>query len=279
MRRALLTGLLAVCITAGGICPLSAQDGHFGLLTDIHGYTSGGRTLVPMRGIAEWAGATVAWNNPVITINRDATEIIMRVNETRALVNGNTVVLDVPPRVYGGITCVPLRFVGESLGLEVAYQAPVFSDTDEPTLSERLGGYPFVQLRSGRREARIIIHEEPPNVVARIIADLSNTTQYETAYAGPEPFSIGRYGHDWILRVTRIRSGYFFSDVPARYNSSMYPGYPVFYSPAAAVYGLRGGTWKYILGFSDVPTRGLWEDAGIPRSVAHELGIILLDSP
>ncbi len=83
-----------------------------------------GSTLVPLRGIFEALGATVVWDGPARTVRaqKDATSIELVLDSPYALVNGQARRLDVPATVIGGLTMVPLRFIGEALGAKVEWQ-------------------------------------------------------------------------------------------------------------------------------------------------------------
>ena len=82
-----------------------------------------GRLLVPLRGIFEYFGATVEWDGArkAVEIDRAGDHITMFANDYDAYINGETVYLDVPPRIIHSRTHVPLRFVGEALGATVDY--------------------------------------------------------------------------------------------------------------------------------------------------------------
>ncbi|HZG88025.1 copper amine oxidase N-terminal domain-containing protein [Paenibacillus sp.] len=88
----------------------------------------GGRALVPLRVVAEGLGAAVDWDpaDRKVTI-RDAPNVVeLRVGSRTANVYGLIgnpvrVELDEPAVVEGGRTLVPLRFVGESLYVDVAW--------------------------------------------------------------------------------------------------------------------------------------------------------------
>lgn len=84
-----------------------------------------GRVLVPLRGVFEKMGAFVEWNPRAKTVDatKDTTVVQLHIGDRQALVNGNTVMLDVPPRIVRGSTMVPLRFVSESLGANVQWVA------------------------------------------------------------------------------------------------------------------------------------------------------------
>ncbi len=57
----------------------------------------------------------------------DAMEIVLQLGSCVALVNGEELALDVPPRAESGRTLVPLRFVAEALGCTVDYKDGVIT--------------------------------------------------------------------------------------------------------------------------------------------------------
>jgi len=83
-----------------------------------------GRLLIPLRGVFEAAGATVDYYAATrgIEITLGSTIISMYVGNNQAYVNGVVHYLDVAPRIIGGSTYIPLRFVGEGLGMNVDYR-------------------------------------------------------------------------------------------------------------------------------------------------------------
>ncbi|MGE5398585.1 MAG: stalk domain-containing protein, partial [Chitinophagales bacterium] len=86
-------------------------------------YLKSNRVFVPLRVISVSLGATVAWdqNSRIVSINKDDLSIIMPLGTDRARVNQNTVKLEAVPEIKAGRAMVPLRFVGESLGVDVAW--------------------------------------------------------------------------------------------------------------------------------------------------------------
>ena len=86
-----------------------------------------GRTLVPMRTIFEALGTSVEWDGATQTVtatrNRDDTVIKLTIGNTTAEINGQAVTIDQPAIVVDGSTLVPLRFVGEALGVTVDWDA------------------------------------------------------------------------------------------------------------------------------------------------------------
>lgn len=82
-----------------------------------------GRTLIPIRALAETIGAKVDWLEATkkITITKQGSRIIMFLDKTTATINGNSTTLDVAPTTINDRTMVPLRFASEALNLEVKY--------------------------------------------------------------------------------------------------------------------------------------------------------------
>jgi S1-C subfamily serine protease/antitoxin component YwqK of YwqJK toxin-antitoxin module len=84
-----------------------------------------GRTLVPVRAIFEALGATVEWIPETRTIlsTNGKTTVILQLDSVVARVNNVEFILDVPAKIEGGRTLVPLRFIGESFGIDVGWDA------------------------------------------------------------------------------------------------------------------------------------------------------------
>ena len=84
---------------------------------------SNGRLLVPLRAIFEALGATVNYSNGTIRAVRGGTNLELSLGSDQAIINGQRSTLDVPAQAVFGRTLVPLRFVGEAFGANVAYNA------------------------------------------------------------------------------------------------------------------------------------------------------------
>jgi len=80
-----------------------------------------GRTLAPLRAIFEAVGMQVDYADGDITASKDGLEIALAINENAAYVNGEMHELDVPSRIVGERTLVPLRFICESANLTVEW--------------------------------------------------------------------------------------------------------------------------------------------------------------
>lgn len=84
----------------------------------------GGRTLVPLRAIFEKIGADVQWNSETqtVTATKDDTAVSLTINNTTAHKNGKDIVLDVPAKIIGGRTLVPVRFISDCFGVDVQWE-------------------------------------------------------------------------------------------------------------------------------------------------------------
>lgn len=84
---------------------------------------SSGRTMIPIRFIAETMGCEVTWMAAarLVYINRSSTEISLKINSTTAIVNGVEMIFDSKAIIQNDRTFVPLRFVSEALGAKVEW--------------------------------------------------------------------------------------------------------------------------------------------------------------
>jgi hypothetical protein len=89
-----------------------------------------GRTLIPVRVLVESLGGSVQWNAATrqVTIKAQGTTIVLTIGKNVAMVNGKSQTIDpengsVVPVLTSGRTMLPLRFVAESLGLQVGWDA------------------------------------------------------------------------------------------------------------------------------------------------------------
>lgn len=86
-------------------------------------YEHNGSILVPYRALAQTLGASVNWDAKLnrVTVKKGSTEVGLRIGSQTASVNGVDVQIDVPALLVKGSTYVPLRFVSETFGLNVAF--------------------------------------------------------------------------------------------------------------------------------------------------------------
>ncbi|GEM_PF-3215508 len=99
-------------------------DGTF-LEFDVPPVNKDGRVLVPLRGIFEAFDISPEWDakNRTVIANTDTAEIILPIDKKQAWLNGQSIELDVPATLVEGRTMVPARFIAESLGTNVGWNA------------------------------------------------------------------------------------------------------------------------------------------------------------
>src|SRR5664280_858043 len=87
------------------------------------------RTLLPIRAIVEATGGTIAWNASTqkVTIVQNDKTLVLWINRNVATLNGQSVNIDsdhkVVPIIMSARTLLPLRFVAETLAMDVQWNA------------------------------------------------------------------------------------------------------------------------------------------------------------
>ena len=84
-----------------------------------------GSTLVPLRFIAETLGITPSWDAvfSIVDMTVGGHQVLLQIGVRYAGVDGKRVSLDAAPVIIGGVTMVPLRFVSETMGADVMWDA------------------------------------------------------------------------------------------------------------------------------------------------------------
>lgn len=90
---------------------------------DVPAALANGRTMIPIRAVAEALGADVGWDNATrqVTLTRAGTTVVMTVDSPTATVNGEAITMDVAPYISGGRTLIPVRYVAEFFGQKVEW--------------------------------------------------------------------------------------------------------------------------------------------------------------
>lgn len=103
-----------------------------------------GRTLVPLRGVFEAMGASLAWNGETRTVEarRGDRYVRLRIDRRLACLDDSchsASVLDVPAQLIGSRTFVPIRFISQALGASVSWDGArraVMIDSSTPPAVE-----------------------------------------------------------------------------------------------------------------------------------------------
>jgi hypothetical protein len=92
---------------------------------DVAAIVERGRVLLPMRATFSALGASIRYDrHGRVIVARSTTHALkLRVGANTATVDGRRVALDVPARIVAARTFVPLRFVAQSMGAIVGYDA------------------------------------------------------------------------------------------------------------------------------------------------------------
>lgn len=127
--------LLVFCLLGSGLLATSARASNSiaifmngkKLSSDVAPYIvpKENVTLVPLRVVSEELGAAVEWNagTRTVAIRLGQTTIAMQMGQNHGTVNGGKIALDTTVQAKQGRTMVPLRFVGEQLGLTVNWDS------------------------------------------------------------------------------------------------------------------------------------------------------------
>ena len=84
-----------------------------------------GRTQIPIRAVAEAMGCEVSWDNDTrtATIKKDNIIIVITIDEASLKVGSETVEMDTTAKIINNRTYIPVRFVGEALGMKVNWKS------------------------------------------------------------------------------------------------------------------------------------------------------------
>ncbi|XEC92679.1 N-acetylmuramoyl-L-alanine amidase [Paenibacillus tarimensis] len=78
-------------------------------------------TMVPISVIAGGLGGRARWikETRTVSVHNESMNMVLKINDSKAVVNEAEVDMDAPATIVSGRTMVPLRFVGEQMGLDV----------------------------------------------------------------------------------------------------------------------------------------------------------------
>lgn len=116
-RLAALASILALAIAAVPRIAVNERP------LDVAPIVQQGRVLVPMRAIFEALGTQLHYDATTRSIAADGGGhfVHLQIGSTDAIVDNRVVKLDVPARIVGSSTYVPMRFVAQSFGATVGY--------------------------------------------------------------------------------------------------------------------------------------------------------------
>lgn len=127
----LIASLLAVSLLAFPVVQVSADE-NISLTvngekaeTQVPPTIIDGRTMVPVRDIFEACGAKVNWdaNTKTITGEKGNTTVVMQIDSNMLFINEDVTEMDATPVIIDGRTLAPARYVAESFGGIVDWDA------------------------------------------------------------------------------------------------------------------------------------------------------------
>ena len=110
---------------------IDAKEANFkiensnGIVEEVKPFIKNGRTLSSVRVIAETLNADVEWNGATrsILLTKDGIEVTMQIDNDIMYVNGEPVKMDIKPIIKNSRSYFPARFIAESLGSTVLWNA------------------------------------------------------------------------------------------------------------------------------------------------------------
>lgn len=96
-------------------------------LSDAYAIEQDGRTMVAIRPICDALGVSLSWDDATQTAigQKENNTFQLVIGDKNAKINNTFIQLDVPGKVIGGKTLVPVRFIGESLGATVNFDGSI----------------------------------------------------------------------------------------------------------------------------------------------------------
>ncbi|AFK86473.1 MULTISPECIES: copper amine oxidase N-terminal domain-containing protein [Thermoanaerobacterium] len=90
---------------------------------DVPPVIKSGTMLIPVRAVVESLGANVNWDaaTNTVTITKGGTTIVFDLNSSKTYVNGTEATLSMPAMEISNRTFVPIRFIAETLGVNINY--------------------------------------------------------------------------------------------------------------------------------------------------------------
>ena len=127
----LVASLLAVSLLAFPVVQVSADENISltvngkSIETQVPPTIIDGRTMVPVRDIFEACGAKVNWdaNTKTITGEKGNTTVVMQIDSNMLFINEKVTEMDATPVIIDGRTLAPARYVAESFGGIVDWNA------------------------------------------------------------------------------------------------------------------------------------------------------------
>lgn len=141
----------------------------------------GSRTMVPLRFVSTYLGASVVYEpaDRSITARLGGRTVRLWIDRTEAEIDGTAVTIDSAPVIVGGRTMVPVRFIAEAYDAVVGYDGPtrrvtVVMPDDDATLDTAAMIFPDTPVDaalSGANDTDLFCFHVSPGEVYRVQTD------------------------------------------------------------------------------------------------------------
>jgi peptide/nickel transport system substrate-binding protein len=207
------TIVLLLCLLAGTYS--AASSAPVQLVSSTPPVLYEGTTLVPIRVVADWLGASTSYDS--VTGKLDVTglghTVNMRIGVDTAWVDGQLVTLSVPPIIHQGSTLVPLRFVANAFDAQVTYDA-----------AQRT-----ILLQKSGREASLKVPQTTAATLAEIRTSISNAKLKAATQSKGGTYTIGVFEEPKTNNIVNAMG----TGATTWTNAFMLPQYATLYGNAA----------------------------------------------
>jgi hypothetical protein len=140
MKKAFLAVVLTIFIFATSSTTYAAEiqikvDG-VAIASDVKPEIKNKHTMLPLRVISENLGARVEWSNSDVILTKGDIKVILKLDSSTAVKNGEKMLLDVKPYLKNNRIFVPLRFIAETFGCNVNYSNTIVTVNSKPLVVE-----------------------------------------------------------------------------------------------------------------------------------------------
>lgn len=155
--------------------PIEIYINNVKLETDVPPIIFNDRTLVPVRAISEHFGCEVFWDNEqrLVRVVAPSKTIVLKIDDTKVLVDEQEITLDVPAKIVKNRTMVPLRFLGETLGAKVSWdndlRRVLITKSGAKIIDfsyEKIGGKPSIVIKGDNTMDYNLISTDEDNLMA-----------------------------------------------------------------------------------------------------------------
>ena len=185
-----------------------------------------GRVFVPLRGVFEQLGASVAYSNGTINATGSGRDIALQIGSTQATVNDRPQTIDVAPFIVGESTYVPLRFISEALGDSVSW------DDADSIAAIDTGGGPADYYSPGTAS---YVDTAPPPIPSYD----QPYVPYQNDIWQPGYWAWGSYGYYWVpgTWIQAPQTGYLWTPGYWQGSNAGFHWNPGYWARAVGFYG------------------------------------------